>query len=399
MKLVLPLLFGILGLAAAAAQDRVSVAFKVFPTDYEVFSGGERLGYTPRSDGNRTYQLPAGPARVNLTAPGMFPLSLAFEVKAGMAAVEAKLEPRQGPLSFVGETATGKLPRGLAFSSDGRRLFVALQAENGIEVYDVPSLKKAGRFSAADGAAGFADVLAVSEEIWAIQRDGTLRVIDPATLAVKQSVALGLAGNAGLSEAGPSRVAVAHWDNAVVTIVDTATKKTVATTAVAGNLRGFAFAGSTGYATLFDLGKVVTLENAGWKTTGGWAAGKAPRPVAALGSTVFVGDMGSAQVLVVQGSSGKVLKTVAVPSNPHQMAAAPAQGLVAVASRGRNNPVDYQLAGPEFGRVTLMDAQGTVLGTVWGRNQPMALAFSADAKYLAFADFLDGNVELYRISR
>jgi len=35
---------------------------------------------------------------------------------------------------------------------------------------------------------------------------------------------------------------------------------------------------------------------------------------------------------------------------------------------------------------------------VWGRNQPTGLAFSADGRYLAFTDFLDNNVELYRVA-
>jgi DNA-binding beta-propeller fold protein YncE len=120
--------------------------------------------------------------------------------------------------------------------------------------------------------------------------------------------------------------------------------------------------------------------------------------VAAAGSRLFVGDMGGAQVLVLD-LAGKVLATVPVPSNPHEMAVSADQSLVAVASRGRNNPDDYQLPGPDFGRVTLLNAKGEVLGTTWGRNQPMGLAFSPDGKFLAFTDFLDNNVELYRVTK
>src|SRR6185369_15433188 len=100
MKLALPLLFGLLGLAAWA-QDRVSVTFKAFPAEYEVFVAGDRLDYSLRGDGLRVYQLSSGPVRVNLTAPGSLPLSLGLDVKPGMAAIQAKLEPRQGPLTLV----------------------------------------------------------------------------------------------------------------------------------------------------------------------------------------------------------------------------------------------------------------------------------------------------------
>jgi sugar lactone lactonase YvrE len=41
----------------------------------------------------------------------------------------------------------------------------------------------------------------------------------------------------------------------------------------------------------------------------------------------------------------------------------------------------------------------TVIDKVWGRNQPTGLAVSPDGKLLAFTDFLDANLELYRIER
>lgn len=392
MKRVLPLLFGLLGMALWA-QERVAVPFKVFPPDYEVFLGGDRLTYALRGE-NRLYQLPAGQVRVNLTAPGAFPVGLSLDVKAGVR-VETKLEPRVGPLALVGEAPSGKLPRNLAFSTDGTRLFVALQGEPGVDVFEVPSLTKVGRWVPAEGpAAGFSDVVAVGAQMWAFQRDGRLHVFDASNLASEPALVLS-PGNSGLTNLGTT-VAVANWDNGVVTLVDVATKKPGVRAALPGTLRGFTGAQGTLWGTLFDQGKLVALDAATGRVKSTWNAGKAPRPVAPLGNTVFVGDMGSAQVLVLDGT-GRVLRTVGVASNPHQMAVAPNLGLVAVASRGRNNPADYQLAGPEFGKVTLLDARGAVVGSVWGRNQPTGLAFSADGKYLAFTDFLDNNVELYRV--
>jgi len=396
MKRVLPLVFGLLALAAASAQDRIAVTFKVFPSDYEVFSGGDRLAYTPRGDFLRTYLLPPGPARVSLTSPSSLPVSLTVDVKAG-ALVQAKLDPRQGPLSLAGEAATGKLPRAVAFSSDGRRLLVALQGEPAVEAFEVPSLKKAGRFSPSDGSSGgFTGLLTQGASVWAVQRDGRAYKIDPQTLTAGPAVALPFSGNAALTDLGGT-VGVVNWDYAQLALLDPAAGKASVAASFGGSLRGFAFAGGTAYAVLFDTGKIVVSDASSWKPKATWTAGKAPRPVAVLGGSVFVGDMGGAQVLVL-GANGAVTRTVAVPSNPHEMAASSAAGLVAVASRGRNNPDDYQLPGPDFGRVTLLDVQGTVAGSVWGRNQPTGLAFSADGKYLAFTDFLDQNVELYRVT-
>jgi DNA-binding beta-propeller fold protein YncE len=398
MKRVLPLLIlAFLG-AMAGAQDRVAVTFKVFPPDYELFSGGERLPYVPRAEGLRSYQLPTGAVRVNLSATGQAPLSLALDVKAGMATVQAKLEPRQGPLLQVTEAASGKAPRNLTFTADGKRLLVALQGEPGVEVYEVPSLKRLDRLApTAPAPSGYTDVAVVGAEVWAVQRDGSVHVFDGATLAFKETFRMPNGGNATLTLLAPGKVALADWDNSKVSFLDTATRKPTAVLPLGGSLRGFGGSSSVAYGVLFDRAQVAVIDPATGKVKNTWAVGKAPRPVAIAGTNVFVGDMGSAQVLVLD-QAGKVVKSVAVPSNPHQMAVSADRSLVAVASRGRNNPVDYQLPGPDFGRITLLGARGEVLATVWGRNQPTGLAFSADGKYLAFTDILDNNVELYRVT-
>ena len=398
MTRVLALLFSLLGLASLSAQDLVSVTFKAFPPEYELFSRGERLTYSPRGDGLRTYQLPPGALRVNLTAPGSRPLNLNLDVKQGMAAVQAKLEPRLGPLTLVGEAPTGKAPRSVSFAPDGKSLFVALLGEPGVDVYEVPGLKKLKRLAAPSGTqSGFTDVLTLGNELWAVQNDGRIHVFDATTLAFKDSKDLTGGGNAYLTDLGGGRVAMANWDNGQMVSVDVSTRKPLATLTTTASLRGFAFGQGNGYASYFDRGQIAVIDGSTWKLKASWSAGKAPRPVAALGKLLFVGDMGSAQVLILDAATGKVVGAQPVPSNPHEMVAS--KDLVAVASRGRNNASDYQLPGPEYGKVTLFDAKGTVVASVWGRNQPTGLALSADGRYLAFTDYLDNNLELYRINR
>jgi len=402
MKRLVPVLLGLLTLSFLVptpgfAQDKVAVTLKVFPPEYELFFQGDRLPYSPKGEGLRTYQLPLGTNRVNLTAPASAPLSLSLEVKAGMAVVQAKLEPRLGPLDLVGEAATGKLPRSVAFAKDGKLLFVALQGEPGIEVFDIPSLKKRERMIPSEpGTTGFSDVMTLGNEVWAVQKDGRVHIFDGTTLAFKESKALAGSGNTYLTDLGGGKVALANWDNLQLLAVDAALRTPSGRISTGGSLRGFAFGQGVGYATLFDKGQIAVIDVATWKVRTTWNAGKAPRPLAVVGSTLFVGDMGSAQVLLLD-AAGKTTKTVSVPSNPHAMAVSLNQTRIAVASRGRNNTTDYQLPGPDFGKVTILDAQGRILGSVWGRNQPTGLAFSPDGKYLAFTDFLDNNLELYRV--
>ena len=392
-------MFGLLA-SAGFAQDRVAVTFKVFPQEYEVFFSGDRLSYSAREDGLRTYFLPPGPGRVTVAANGSSPVGIGLDVKAGMPWVQMKLEPRLTALSFVTEASTGKLPRSVAFSADGTKLFVALQGESGIDVYDVPSLKKSQRLVPKEGASGgFTDVLAFGAQIWAIQNDGRVHTFDAKTLAYGESHDVTGGGNAFFTDLGGGKLAIANWDSGQLMAFDPATSKPIASVVLGGSLRGFGARGGTGFASLFDRGQVAVVDGATWKVKALWNVGKAPRPVAVLGTNLFVGDMGSAQVNVIDTTSGKVIKTIAVASNPQAMAVSVDQTLVAVASRGRNNPNDYQLPGPDFGKVTVLNTRGEVVASVWGRNQPLGVAFSPDGRFLAFTDFLDANVELYRLRR
>jgi len=382
-----------------AAQTPTAVTFKVFPSDYELFLAGDRQTYTLAGDGLRRYQLPAGSVRVSLTAPGAAPLSLNLDVKAGMPLVQAKLAPRTGPLTLAGEAATGPQPRSLAFSADGKKLYVALGGEAAIQVFDVPSLKEGTKLvPPSGGAGGFTDVIETGGEVWALRKDGVAHLFVPGAPAQKEEKALGGGGNAFWTALGSGRLALVDWDNLQVLGIEAQTRQVRSTLRIPGALRGFAVRNGTAYASLFDQGKVAVIDAGTWQIKALWAAGQAPRPVAAAGTYLFVGDMASAQVLVLDATTGQIKQRIGVASNPHQMAVSADQTLVAVASRGRNNPADYQLAGPEFGKVTLLDAQGQVLASVWGRNQPTGLAFSADGKWLAFTDYLDNNVELYRIT-
>ena len=391
--------FPLLLLSATVASAQVSVPFKVFPRDYEMFSNGQRLTWSERADGTRVYSLPAGKQRLNLTAPETLPLSLSVDIKPGMAAVQAKLEPRSSILSLSGETKTGRGPRSLAFSADGKAVFVALAREAFLEIYEVPSLKLLGKMAPTNGVGGFTDVRVVADkaEVWALQTDGNLQIFDAQKYTWKENVAVTGGGNAFFLPARAGRPGFYNADLGTVVALDAATHKPVATLYLGDSPRGAGTDGTTLWITQFDTGRLALIDLTTWKVKETWAAGKAPRPVAVVGELLFVGDMGAAQVLTYPIKGKTPLRSLPVGSNPHAMVASPDGAWAALATRGKNNPVDYQLAGPEFGKVSLLDSKGTVAASVWGRNQPTGLAFSPDSRWLAFTDLLDDNLELYRL--
>ena len=70
-----------------------------------------------------------------------------------------------------------------------------------------------------------------------------------------------------------------------------------------------------------------------------------------------------------------------------------------VSSRGPNNRETYLKKGPKFGKIYVIDTEKMkIVDWVWGKNQPTGLDISPDGKYLAFSNFLDNEIEVYRIN-
>jgi sugar lactone lactonase YvrE len=104
------------------------------------------------------------------------------------------------------------------------------------------------------------------------------------------------------------------------------------------------------------------------------------------------------RVCVLDAAAGTLLKAVRVGPNINTIVLSPGGERLYASSRGRNNPQDYTRPGPEFGAVYALSAADLSLEEkVWGRNQPTGLAVSPDGHCLVFTDFLDDNLEIYRI--
>jgi sugar lactone lactonase YvrE len=105
-------------------------------------------------------------------------------------------------------------------------------------------------------------------------------------------------------------------------------------------------------------------------------------------------------VNILNAATGALIKSARIGPNINTIIMSADGRYILASSRGRNNPVDYTIPGPDFGAVYMLNPRDlTVIEKVWGRNQPTGLAVSPDGKLLAFTDFLDMNLELYRIEQ
>ena len=103
-------------------------------------------------------------------------------------------------------------------------------------------------------------------------------------------------------------------------------------------------------------------------------------------------------IYVINPVDDKVIKEIPVDSKLNTAKLTPDGKYLFVSSRGPNNPETYLKKGPKFGKVFIIDtATLEIIEWIWGRNQPTGLDISPDGKYMAFTNFLDNEVEYYRI--
>jgi DNA-binding beta-propeller fold protein YncE len=108
--------------------------------------------------------------------------------------------------------------------------------------------------------------------------------------------------------------------------------------------------------------------------------------------------MARAVTLVVDTATDEVQELAAVDRVPNTIDLSPDGRALYVSNRGRNNPETYYRPGPEWGTVVVVDVTtGDYLDAIVGGNQTTGLDVSPDGTLLAFSDFLDDRVTVYRI--
>ncbi|NNM54442.1 MAG: YncE family protein [Spirochaetales bacterium] len=375
-------------LTSLAWADSFQVRLRVFPQDTQVFAAGVPLASTPETDTIRDVMVPSGVNRLSFGALGWEPVSAAIPEAVKQGAVWSfKLEPDGTSLHKFAEFVVGRHPRGLAFTPDGKDIIVA--TTEGLQTYT----RRGKPVSSPAQKGAFTDAALVKNTVAALNTDGTITLF-PSTIP---ALNWGSSGKGSLAVLPGGRLAVLGWDDPSVSIIDVAAAKIVTSLKLDDMVTSAApYAGGL-VATQFNEGKLLWITPDGNLTT--TSIGGNPRAAALAGSLVWIADMASGKVSAIDPQQKTVLFSVAVGPNPQTLAVSPNGKILAVALRGTNNPENFALQGPDYGQVQFLDAKtGAKLGYVWGRDQPMGLAWSPSGRFLAFTDFLTGDVEVYRIS-
>jgi DNA-binding beta-propeller fold protein YncE len=388
----------------------LTFGLKSAPPDMVVYLDGEIQKPLSTAAGIRNYSIP-NTGTLHFNAAGYRGHQYAggdLPIKNGL--LQIKLERESGIVKLIGEYSTGVQPKSAYWSPDGRRLFVPLLGQHGVDVFHLEnhSLVYEQRLSVPDSnRPGFVEIMIDERrrELWVSNmEEGKVHIYDLDTLEYKLSPKTGGSYPKVITQSPDGNITVvSNWVSRNISVFDSETKELLRIIPVGGTPRGMAFSPDGGllYTAIYDEAVVAVVDMKEYKVSKRFRLYEgegAVRHVIYHDNKLYVSDMHRGTVNILNATTGALLVSRRIGSNINTIVLSPDGKRVFASSRGRNNPVDYTIPGPEFGAIYLLKADDlTVEERVWGRNQPTGLGVSPDGKYLVFTDFLDANLELYYI--
>ena len=387
----------------------MSFRLKSAPADLSVYFNDELIKPVSISGTIREYKISTA-GTLRFSAPGYKSIewnSAQLPVKRGQT--DIKLENEKGLLRYIGEYKTGSQPKSAFFSPDGKRLFVPLLNEKGVDVFRITgqSLQFEKRLEPSNKK-GFVEALidARRREVWFSNlEEHMVYIYNLDTLELITSASTGGNFPKVIAQTPDGALTVvSNWISMDISVFDSNTKKLLRRIPVGATPRGMAFSpdSSTMYAAIYDEAVIAVIDMNTYKVVKRWRFHEgegAARHIIYRDDKLYVSDMFRGTVNIINPTTGVLIKSTRVGYNINTIAISPDGKYVFASSRGKNNPVDYTVPGPDLGAVYMLNAQDlTLIEKVWGRNQPTGLAVSPDGKLLVFTDFLDANLELYAIN-
>ncbi|MDR0472806.1 MAG: YncE family protein [Treponema sp.] len=387
----------------------LSFGLKSAPPDLAVYLNGELQKPLSQAAGIRNFSI-TGSGILRFSASGYRSIEYAsamLPVKNGL--LQIKLENEKGVLEPAGEYTTGVQPKSAYFSTDGKRIFVPLLGQHGVDVFRFEQSLVFEKRLLVSGPRSAGSVEAMIDEkrreLWiSNMEENKVHIFDLDTLDYKMSAGTGgVFPKVIVQNPAGNLTLVSNWVTHDLSVFDSETKALIRRIPVGGTPRGMAFSPDGGllYTAIYDepvIAVVDMKENKVSKRFKLYDGPGAVRHVIYRDNKLYVSDMYKGTVNILNAATGALLVSKRIGSNINTIVLSPDGKRVFASSRGRNNPDDYTRPGPEFGAVYMLNANDlSVEERVWGRNQPTGLAVSPDGKYLAFTDFLDANLELYVI--
>jgi hypothetical protein len=403
LALALTLAAARVGPARPAAPPRAPLAVRSWP-DGVPFEVTTSDGRTVRGKTPRTVPVPLGPTRVVLGGPGWKPKERTLDVQ-GAAAVEACVDPADQLVECLGVFPVGAAPKSVLLSEDGSQVWVALlMGPQSLELYSTRSGNKLAQ--AALGTIGAVEMerSADGKLLYATQlNSGLVMELEAASTRILRT----FDGRGGMPKvvrrsADGRSLYVANWFTSDVSEIDLGEGKLRRRMPTVKTPRGLYPSpdGKFLYVAGFGAGQLGKIDLATGKTRVIWSGGKNLRHMVPdeARRRLYISDMGRSEIFLMNLDTDEVTAWAAAGHTPNTIALSPDRRTLFVSNRGANGGDGYTHPGPEWGTVLVLDAEdGRPLDAIVGGNQCTGLDVSGDGTILAFSDFLDGRVRVYRV--
>lgn len=394
-----------------AAEDLITVQLKVFPADYTLTVDDDDSPVP-------TFELPEKRAGIRISrgrhlfrfsSEGYKDHTAFLRCTANNMLYEVKLEKAGSPFLFFRRLGTGVKPKSVEFTPDGKYLVTALLEDRGIRVIDTSDFSEIDiepvpeEFAQAEG---FVEIAFVEgkKEMWVSQMTThRVHIYNYKDFTYQGSVDTEGNWSKVIAISPDERKGyVSNWISGDISVIDIESRKFLYSIPVGGTPRGMAFSpdGLYLYVCRFDNGNIhkINTETLVTEKILSWGRGAKRHIVIDKDKNIlYVSDMARHTIFIIDGSSDTLLRELRVEHNPNTIALSSDGRYLFVATRGLNHPESYLIKGYYFGKIYVIDTRKRqIVDWFWGMNQPTGLALSPDNRLLAYTNFLDNTIEVYK---
>ncbi|MCF6336132.1 MAG: YncE family protein, partial [Spirochaetales bacterium] len=196
---------------------------------------------------------------------------------------------------------------------------------------------------------------------------------------------------------------ISNWESRTISVIDTKNYSLLGIIPVNGIPRGMVVSDDESllYAANFTSGDINKIDTVKMELIKNIDLGDGALRHIVISddkSHLFVSDMYYGTVSILNLDTDRVEKSFYAGNNINTIKILNGKNLLFISSRGRNSKNGYLQKGPVFGKIYLYDiSAGEITDWTWGGNQPTGLAVSPFGDIIAFTDFLDHRIEVYKL--
>ncbi len=362
-------------------------------------NGSVQEGETPFQE-----SLLAGHLKIKLTLDGYNPFEKDFLFDQDTT-LSIWMDPEGQLLHCLDVFKCGPAPKGVAFTPDGKEIWVTLLGgPPAVEVYSSSTREKLAEIDL--GEHGSVEIIFSSNGTKAyISQMETAQVyeIDTSARRVLRIFDTKSSWSKVMELSSDEKTLfVANWSGNDVSEIDLESGKLRRRLPTVKTPRGLHTTpdGKYLYVAGFDRGEIdkISLIDGSRRTI--FSGGRSIRhlTVDKERGLLYASDLSKDCIWVVDLKTDNVRKLAETDCKPNTIDLSPDGKVLYVSCRGANNPKSYCIPGPEWGSVVVIDTStGKILDAIVGGNQCTALDVSADGGLLIFSDFLDNRLRVYTI--